>query len=76
MKKLKYSLFTLAALTCFAFNAPAQKDDQKKPPKNPPVIDPVKKPPRENPPKGGNGPKKPGMYAILLPVELRSDELI
>lgn len=67
MKKLSQIIFTLAMIIGMAFSVSAQKDDQKKPPKNPPVVDPGKKPPRGNPPpKDDKGPKKPGMASYLV----------
>ena len=63
MKNLRKSIITFAVVVGLAFSGlgvGAQKDDQKRPPKDPPKVNPGEKPPpRGNPPKGG-GPKKPG----------------
>jgi hypothetical protein len=67
MKTLRQILFTIVAVIGLSMAVSAQKDDQKRPPKEkPPVIKPEpKNPPRENPPKGGDKPKKPGMSFFL-----------
>ena len=58
-----------------AFSVSAQKDDQKRPPKDPPKIyvPPKDRPPRGNPPKGDDKPKKPGMSFYLVTVKNDSD---
>ena len=65
VKKFLFMLFVVGGL---ALGVSAQKNDQKKPPKNPPTVDPGKKnPPRENPPpRGDKKPKKPGMSYVLV----------
>ena len=69
-------MFTLFAVAALALSASAQKDDKgKRPPKNPPQIPaPDKNKPRENPPKGDQKPKKPGMEFVLV-VGKASSEL-
>jgi hypothetical protein len=74
MKSLRQIIFTSAMVIGLAFSVSAQKDDQKRPPKDPPKIDPGKKvPPRGNPPKGEDKPKKPGMSFYLAAVKKESD---
>ena len=63
MKNLRKSIITFAVVVGLAFSGlgvAAQKDDQKRPPKDPPKVNVPDKPPRGNTPKGGGGPKKPG----------------
>ena len=68
MKIVKQLLFTFAIVIGFSLTTFAQKDDQKKPPKNPPVINPGdKKPPKGEKPPDGDKPKKPS--AILVKTE-------
>ena len=70
MKILKQFIFASATVLALAFAVSAQKQD---PPKTPPKDPPPKinpgdkpKPPRDNPPKGGDKPKKPdGDFALL-----------
>ena len=68
MKTLKKLLFTFVAVAALSFAVSAQKDDQKKPPKNPPTVDPGdKNKPRGNPnPSPRDKPKKPGMAFIVV----------
>lgn len=75
MKRFSQIIFTLAMVVGMAFSVSAQKDDQKRPPKDPPKIDvpPKTKPPRGNPPKGDDKPKKPGMSFYLVTVKKDSD---
>jgi hypothetical protein len=60
MKILKQLIFMAVFLIGLSTAAMAQKDDQKKPPKNPPVVNAPDKKPKENP-KGDRGGKKPGL---------------
>jgi hypothetical protein len=62
MNILKNLIFMAVFLIGLSTAAMAQKDDQKRPPKNPPVVNaPDKNKPKENPPKGDRGGKKPGL---------------
>ena len=65
MKRLVQIIGMLALVVGLTFSVPAQKDDQKRPPKEkPPVRDPGVKTPKENrPPKE---PKKPGMESYMV----------
>lgn len=79
MKKFKEIIFIMTMVVGLTFSVSAQKDDQKRPPKNPPVIEPRPKdrPPRGNPPKdekpNDEKPKKPGMSFYLVPEKNKSD---
>ena len=55
----------------------AQKGGGDKPPvkEKPPVINPRDKPPPQNPPKGGDKPKKPGVFEAVLWVKENKIEL-
>ena len=68
MKNFRQTLMAIAMVVGLAFSVSAQKDDQKRPPKNPdrPKIEPKEKPPRGNPPKGDDRPKKPEMSFFLV----------
>ena len=61
MKVLQKILFAFVMVAGLSVAISAQKDDQKKPPKDPPVINPGK--PQPPPPK--DPPKKPG-YAFVI----------
>ena len=65
MNVLKQIFLTCAIAIGMSVVVCAQKDDQKRPPKNPPVVNPGQKPPKNDPPKGGDKPKKPG-YAMEI----------
>jgi hypothetical protein len=61
MRIIKQIFLTFAITIGLSLAVCAQKDDQKRPPKNPPVVNPGEKPPKGNPPKGEDKkPKKPG----------------
>ena len=65
MKTLKQLIFIFVAVAGLTLGVAAQKNDQKKPPKDPPpVINPGQKPPRERPPKEIK-PNKPGMSYFI-----------
>jgi len=66
MKSLRQIIFMFVAVIGLGLSVPAQNDDQKRPPKKPPVVDPGKKAPRDNPPKGDDKPRKPGMSFYLV----------
>ncbi len=69
MKSLKQIILMFAVVISLGLSVSAEKDDQKRPPKEkPPVIDPKEKPPRENPPKDQDKPKKPGARFYLVSV--------
>ena len=58
MKFLKQLIYSSMLIVGLSLTASAQKDDQKKPPKeNPPVVTPKDKP-RDNRPPRGNGDDK------------------
>ena len=73
MKSLRQIIFTVAMVIGLAFSVSAQKDEPKRPPKDPKVIIPREKPPRDNPPKGDDKPKKPGMSFYLVASKQESD---
>ncbi len=60
MKVLQKTLFALVMVAGLSLAASAQKDDQKKPPKDPPVINPGKPQPTPKDP-----PKKPGFAFVI-----------
>jgi hypothetical protein len=68
MKSLKQIIIMFALVIGLALSVSAQTDDQKRPPKVPPVRDPTPKgtPPKNNPPRGDDRPKKPGMSLYLV----------
>jgi hypothetical protein len=68
MKFIKRILFVFVLVGGLSVASMAQKGGggQKPPPKgNTPVVVPREKPPKENPPRGGDKPKKPGMDAMI-----------
>lgn len=67
MKTLQQILFAFVVVAGLSLAVSAQKDGQKKPPKEkPPVINPKEKPPPRETPK----PKKPGTsHFVVLPTE-------
>ena len=69
MKSLRQIIFMFAVVIGMALSVSAQTDDQNKPRKDPPVIKPGEKPRRDNPPKGDDKPKKPGMSFFLVSVK-------
>jgi hypothetical protein len=70
MKKLRHIAFMFAVVLGLAFSVSAQRDDQKRPPKDPPKVEPYtgpkQRPPKEKPPK--DRPGKPGMAFIVTPT--------
>lgn len=69
MRVLKEILLVFALVFGLSLAVSAQKDDQRRPPKEkPPVVTPKEKPPKDNPPKGGDKPKKPG-YALETAIK-------
>ena len=66
MKSLRQIIFMFVAVIGLALSVSAQNDPQEKPRKDPPVIKPGDKPRRDNPPKGDDKPKKPGMSFYLV----------
>ena len=74
MKSLRQIIFAIAVVIGLALSASAQKNDPKpRPPKDPKVIKPGDKPPRDNRPKGGDKPQKPGMSFYLISVKPEND---
>ena len=66
MRIIKQIFLTFAISVGLSLVVSAQKDDQKRPPKDPPVVNPGNRPPKGNPPKGDDKkPKKPG-YAMEI----------
>lgn len=73
MKTLRQFIFIFVAVTGLTLGVSAQKNDQKKPPKDPPpVINPGQKPPKERPPKETK-PNKPGMSFFIAGKETHID---
>lgn len=65
MKTLRQLIFIFVAVTGLTLAVSAQKNDQKKPPKDPPpVINPGDKKPKERPPREDK-PKKPGISYFI-----------
>jgi hypothetical protein len=73
MRNLREIIFMFVMVVGLSLSVSAQKDDQKRPPKDPaPKVNPGEKPPRGNPPP--KDPKKPGMEMYLAAAK-REDNL-